>query len=147
MTCNCHERIAELEQEVRRLKRLVGESADEKIAHKVSEFMRRSGELRSPGAGRIVAALYAAEGRPVSQYSLLEAVPPTYARESQDRSVNAISVWVHVIRKNLGEHTIETVRQRGYRLSDEGREFVEKIMGESAGAGSHPVVPPLTLSR
>lgn len=83
---------------------------------------------KARGAAALIAALYAAQGRPMSIRQLMEALP---ARDSVDeRNSNVISVWVHAARRHLGKATIANVWGHGYRLSDEGMARVGALVDD-----------------
>ena len=64
----------------------------------------------------LIAALNAAHPRALDIYALDEALPRQ--DHAADRSVKGVHVAIHGVRKKLGSHVIDTVRGRGWRLSD-----------------------------
>lgn len=93
--------------------------------------------LREQGAQRrgrnqsaeLVMALYRANGRPLSRYQLLDAIPSPTGRE---RDAKIVDVWVCIARKGIGADAIENVWGRGYRLSQAGIARVAEALGQRA---------------
>lgn len=79
---------------------------------------------------QMLAALYAADGRPLSRYQILEAVP---SPSDRDRDAKIVDVWVCAARKALGRELIANVWGQGYQLSPEGMERVAYIVGDAHG--------------
>lgn len=130
MTCpHCADRIAELEDEIRCLKRELALSTDEREVAIISEHFRSVNGEGRPAVARMISYLYGTRGRPVHWLALLEAVPPRYERtESLDRADNLVRVWISCARKYLGRDAITTVHGVGYRLSPSGLETVSAIL-------------------
>lgn len=74
----------------------------------------------------LVLALYAARGRTLSRWQLLDAIPSPGGVE--DREPKLIDVWVHGARFSLGRDVITTVWGRGYCLSAKGIALVAAII-------------------
>lgn len=123
-------RCAELEEEVEFLRRELGLAADKLAVERISEAMRNRAGASRPAAARTVAALYAAKGRPLSRFDILERVPPTKEPHADplDRGANIASVWISCARKGLGPGVIATVHGSGYRLTPEGMARVAAIV-------------------
>ena len=74
----------------------------------------------------LLSALYAAAGRPMSIWQILEAVPSPTNKE--DRQPQLVSVWVCAARRVLGDRAIVTVWGRGYALSEAGMTAVADML-------------------
>ena len=82
---------------------------------------------------RILSALYAARGRPVSNWRLAEAAPP--GRMTADRNdVAAVKVWISRIRRKLGADAVLTIHGLGYALSPAGMAIVDAALNDGGAA-------------
>jgi DNA-binding response OmpR family regulator len=72
-----------------------------------------------PQEAALLGALYGAYPRVLSIYDLDDALPRY--DHVLDRDLKVVAVCVHKVRKRFGLQIIETVRGRGYRLSDVGK--------------------------
>lgn len=125
MMCDCHpelrERIAWLESEL-------GISRRNEVFQALrapAEPGTRSSFTRNQSA-EVLAALYSANGRVLSRYQLLEAVPSPTGNE--DRNVKIVDVWICWARKHLGRDAIDNIWGRGYRLSPAGMARVAALI-------------------
>lgn len=84
----------------------------------------RSSFTRNQSA-ELLAALYAADGRTLNRYQLLEAIP---SPSGKDRDAKIVDVWVCWARKHLGKDAIDNVWGRGYRLSPLGMARVAALI-------------------
>lgn len=78
----------------------------------------------SPQQAELLDALYAKRGDPLDHIRLDEALTERYGRE---RTGNSIEVQIVRLRKRLGADFIETVRGRGWRLSQRGIEEINRL--------------------
>lgn len=130
MACSECERLRD---EVAYLKSELGLQQDADVLARLSKAMRaRNDGLRwtwqkATGSARIVARLYAVNGRPLSRAQLMDAAPAK-TPVSDDRWDNIIDVWVCFARKALGKDAIDTVHGLGYKLSDVGMVRVAEIV-------------------
>jgi DNA-binding response OmpR family regulator len=129
MKCASYE---ELQERVAWLESELGLQRDAAVIEKLKQAM--AGALAHPHRSRgqaaaLVAALYAAKGRPVSALQIFEAVPAKDAVSDDDRRPNNISVWVVTARKALGRDAIENIHGKGYYLTEEGMAKVAAILG------------------
>jgi DNA-binding response OmpR family regulator len=82
---------------------------------------------------RILLALYAGKGRPVSNWRLSEASPP--ARMTADRNdIAVLKIWISRIRRKLGADAVQTVYGIGYALTPEGAARVKAALGDERAA-------------
>lgn len=126
MTCDCEalrDRVAELESEL-------GLRRQAELMHALALVGRELSDRRAPSASRILAALYAAKGRPVSTDNLMRAAPNKGYHEDE-RLRNIVSVYVYYLRKALGKDAIETVYGFGYRLSAKGMAQAAAMLGDA----------------
>lgn len=113
----------DLEEEVAYLKSELGlvRSKEETIR------LRHTFSLSTAEAA-LVAELYAAKGRTVRHYRLLEALPT----DNEDRSPRILNTYICRIRARLAERaqgeepTIHTIWGDGYRLTAEGQRIVSE---------------------
>jgi DNA-binding response OmpR family regulator len=85
-----------------------------------------------PGAATLLARLYAARGKFVTTYQLLD-LTADVARDD-DRQINNVSVTIFTLRKALGRDAIDTAYGHGYRLSAAGVVRVAAIVEPQARA-------------
>lgn len=138
MTCpHCDARIADLEDEVRFLRRELGQMTDDATVTKISDAMRLRSGVGRPGAARVLALLWQAQGRPVSRYTLLEGTPPQdVTADPLDRMSNIVAIWVGMIRQCFGKDAVGTQYGKGYYLTPVGLARVSEILGKcSARSG------------
>lgn len=90
-----------------------------------------AGITSKPQVAQTIAALYAAKGRPMTRFQLLEAVPPKW--DNENRCENIVSVWVSHARKALEFESIGTVWGRGFYLTPIGMAKVAGIIAPSKG--------------
>ena len=118
------ERIAWLESEI-------GIRNDAEVADRLyAALSERTKHLQGasigrPQAAKMIAALYAVNGRAISLWMLLEAVPSPSHKE---RGENLVRVWVRRARQGLGKDAIANVWGHGYRLTDAGMAAVAEIL-------------------
>lgn len=131
MSCPaCYQKIEDLEEENRHLRRQLCLSTDERdVALLTEAFQRKFTEAR-PAVARVVSYLHAAKGRPVHWLALLDVIPARYIRSGAvDRQDNLVRVWICCARKYLGKDAIKTVHGIGYRITDIGAARVAEILG------------------
>ncbi len=75
----------------------------------------------------LVAALYAAKGRPMTIWQIMEAIPSPSGND--DRDPRLAAVLVCIARKWLGHDGIRTVWGAGYALTEVGMEKVQSLIG------------------
>lgn len=110
MTCaHCSELLAEVTE----LRRQLALEVDHT---KAETFCAALGI--TPQQAAIVAALYDAKDRPISKGAVLDLMPVSWGERTDDKIVD---VQICMIRKVLGAGFIETVRMRGYSLSQVAR--------------------------
>lgn len=80
-----------------------------------------------PQVAQLLAALYAANGRPMSRYQILEALPTKH--DNDERGSQLISVLVCHARKALGKAAINTVWGHGFYLTPLGMAKVREALG------------------
>lgn len=131
MSCSCaaleeaRERIAWLESEL-------GMRGRAEVADRLRRALHQPGQQRHAfGAAKMLAALYTAQGRPLSLYQLMEASPPASGAIEDDRDPKLVVVWISSARKGLGFDAIATVWGHGYRLTPEGIARVAEILGDT----------------
>lgn len=119
---------AELEEEVAWLRSELGlqQSADVKrrLYSAMTGGRNKDGRLQ---ACDLVAALYSANGRPMTRMQIMEAVPSPSGNE-RDRDMKIVDVWVSVAKKSLGPDTIQALRGTGYYLTASGSARVAEIL-------------------
>lgn len=87
----------------------------------------------TPAETRVLLALYAGKGRPVSNWRLTEASPP--ARMTADRNdIAVLKIWISRIRRKLGADAVLTIRHLGYALTPSGVAQVEAALAGRAAA-------------
>lgn len=85
--------------------------------------------VRSVGNVDMLAALYAAKGKVLNKWQLLDATTSPSGKD--DRDVKIVDIWVCHLRRNLGRDTIATAWGRGYSLTETGMAKVAAILGEA----------------
>lgn len=121
------DRCDELEEEVAYLRSELGLVRDSDVIARLRDHMRGvedAGGHRPHGA-QVVAALYAAKGRPLTRLQLLDACPSRTG--SDERGTRLIDVWVYHARRSLGRDAIANVWGSGYRLTEIGMAKVGEI--------------------
>jgi hypothetical protein len=137
------QRAASLAEEVAYLRSELGLSVQSEvigrlrglIAANMAKLYRQTG-IQGGGAvgpARLVAALYAAHGRPLTKRQLMDAVPPRSGGDDE-RDEQIVNVCVCRARDALGAALIENIWGRGYRLSEWGMARVRDIIGPQVGA-------------
>lgn len=122
------ERLEDLQDEVRELRRELGQITNEAEVDAIYRQLKVGGMNRR-GSAQVISILYGAKGKPVSRYSLLRAIPTRYGGEPMDREAKIIDVWVSFARKTFGREYLQTVQGVGYRLTDAGMAKVSEILG------------------
>ena len=90
----------------------------------------------TPQCARIVLALHAAKGAPVSRQRIEELTEEfAYGNRGKgsldgETSNNLVSVAAHRVRGYLGHDTVLCLRGRGYALSDVGLAMVGEVLGK-----------------
>lgn len=128
------QRCDDLEEQVAYLKSELGlqERADaiEKIRRLMGSAATSNGRA---SVSRMILALYAAHGRPMNKYQIMDAVPsPT----DKDRDAKIVDVWVCLARKRLGRDAVLNVWGNGYQLSPEAMERIALLLGDDQGRAS-----------
>jgi hypothetical protein len=122
-------RCADLEEQVAYLRSELGLQHDNQAHRRVRNVMltrKAGGKVGRTGSVGLVMALYAAKGRPVTRWQILEAVASPSGND--DRLPKIIDVWVCYARKTLGHDAIENVWGKGYCLTSTGMERVRAII-------------------
>lgn len=113
------ERVAGLEDEVAYLRSEMGLSVS---ATRVG-LVRAALKLR-PGCCKMLLAMFDAKGRVLNRFQLAEA----HAHPNGGDTLRAVNVHMCLIRKRLGQESIEGVWGVGYRLTDAGRDKLARIL-------------------
>jgi DNA-binding response OmpR family regulator len=131
------DRCAELEERVAWLESELGLRRETEAEDRLHRFMTSEAAytINRPGACRFTLALYRARGRAVSRPQVLEAVPPVAGGEDE-RNWRIVDVWACHARRALGVDAIQTVRSRGYRLTEAGMARVAAILGDQPRAAA-----------
>lgn len=119
------ERIAELER-VRDYLTNRCNHLERELSAALGAGARRVKHGLTPQASELVEYLRRAYPAPRSPSLILEALTPR--DHAQERDISAIAVRVKSIREKCGVDCIDTVRNRGYRLSDD---FAAKLKAEA----------------
>lgn len=128
-------RCDDLEEQVAWLRSELGLQRDLATENRLCETIPRGAHAGRPQLARFVMALYAAKGRPVTRFQLLEACPPTTADEDS-RSEKILDVWVWRARGWLGRDAVLTLHGKGYRLSESGMAKVAALLGDDQRAAA-----------
>jgi len=116
------ERIAWLESELGLQSELDLESRLERVMDSI-----RAIHVGRPQIARFMLALYAAKGRPVTHFQLLEAMPG-----SEERQPHFTAVIACRARKVFGADAIENIYGRGFRITQAGMARIAEILEDSA---------------
>lgn len=81
------------------------------------------------GAVRALLALYAAKGRPLAKYQILEAIPAQ--RGHDDRDPKLADVWVNHIRRATSHGVVNTLWGHGHSISPAGVALVDKALSDA----------------
>lgn len=121
-------RCEELEERIAWLESELGLQREADVLDAIiSRMGRQAAQVGRPGIARTIACLYAARGRPVSKWNLLEASgTPT---SDEDRNIRVVDIYVSRARQVMGFGAVRTVRGFGYALAPEGVEWVERALG------------------
>jgi len=121
------QRCEELEERVAWLESELGLQRAADVFAKIRAAMPAvvHGNLRGRATG-LVTALYKAEGRTMTSYQIMEALPALSGIDERDPGI--VKVWVCAARKTLGRDSIETVWGRGYRMTPAGLARVKAIL-------------------
>lgn len=123
MTCpHCEEleeRVAWLESEL----------GLRRSAERINRLKRLIPTYRQSGRGlaaHLIEALYAANGKMLTKWQIMEALPsPT---RNEERLLKLVDVVVCNARHGLGKDAIETVWGHGYRMTPKGLDAVRAIL-------------------
>jgi DNA-binding winged helix-turn-helix (wHTH) protein len=131
------DRCPELEERVAWLESELGIQRSVQVVRRLREFMLSQTGKSKVGRSQVaelVAALYAANGRPLTRYQIMEAIPSPTGRD--DRDDKLVDVWVCFARRSFGRETISNVWGRGYALSGVGVAKVAGILGDATKAAA-----------
>lgn len=121
------DRCEELEERVAWLESELGLQVSADLVDRIRRGLGGIGQQsKANGTARLIAALYAANGRPMTRWQLLDAIPSRAGNE--ERNANIISVWVSFARKKLGPNAIHNAWDVGYRLTPEGMARISAIL-------------------
>ncbi len=125
----------DLEEQVAYLKSELGLQDRAEALQRLRLAMKLAGvSFGRMGVARLILALYAAGGRPMTRYQLLDAIPSP--GDKDDRDASLISVWVSNARKGFGPGLIANAWGNGYYLTAEGIERVALMIGDDRGKAS-----------
>lgn len=127
MTC---EHCEELKERIAWLESELGLQRDFDALKKIHGEMKGSTPNPKWSVARMLLAMYAAKGRPMSRAQMLEASPPR-SRGEDDRAFSLTSVWVCKAREIFGREIIENVWGVGYRLTPVGMAKIAAILGDA----------------
>jgi hypothetical protein len=123
MTCP---KCAQKDEQIAWLESELGIQRDEEIVRRLVEALPCGREYGRPQVASYLACLYAARGRLLSRFQILERVPG----RNEDRALDIVGVWTHRARLALGRDAITTVRGHGICLSPSGLEWVARVLGK-----------------
>lgn len=123
------ERCPELEERIAWLESELGVQKDAATCERIHRALCDSTNgVGKPQAAKIIRALYAAKGRPVSKFQLMEAVPPRDFTAEDERDPKLVDVLVCYARKALGGDSIANVWGKGWYLTAAGMAKVGAIL-------------------
>ena len=117
-------RVSELEEEIRASRKIASLDAEDDARVSLASKIKAATKMRGVAPPRMAAALYLAR-RPLTTDHLCELIPPQKAR---DRFDAIVYVWACHVREALGRDAVQTHRELGYSLTDQGRAKIEELL-------------------